>query len=81
MKNLKGNMAEVPSDHGASTTGGGVSGTGGWYCCPEWEPGINRINAPLVLMWARSGGEHQYEGKPFAFCPWCGTRKPPYPNT
>jgi len=40
--------------------------------CKEWELGIAKLNAPIDLQFARSGGKIQYDGKPFKFCPWCG---------
>jgi hypothetical protein len=42
--------------------------------CKEWEPGIDKINAYISLQFARSGGATQYTGKPFEYCPWCGTK-------
>ena len=40
--------------------------------CKEWEDNIDKINAPMILQSARSGGRYQYEGITFKYCPWCG---------
>ena len=40
--------------------------------CPDWKKGIDKINAPIILQSARSGGFWQYDGKTFEYCPWCG---------
>lgn len=42
--------------------------------CPDWEPGIRKIDGPIALQAVRTGGAYQYDGKPFRFCPWCGQR-------
>lgn len=42
-------------------------------CCPDWEPNIEKLNAPAVLQFARTG-TGEYDGKPFVHCPWCGKR-------
>lgn len=44
-------------------------------CCPEWEPGIETLNAPIILQSVRAGRD-LYTGVPFRFCPWCGTPRP-----
>jgi hypothetical protein len=38
--------------------------------CKDWKENIDKIHAPFLLTWARSGSE--YEGKIWDFCPWCG---------
>lgn len=40
-------------------------------CCPDWEPGIKKLDAPIVLQSIRASRD-LYTGKPFNFCPWCG---------
>ena len=44
-------------------------------CCDEWNKNIDKVNGPIMLQTARSGGGYQYDGVPFKFCPWCGTPK------
>jgi ribosomal protein S27AE len=39
--------------------------------CKDWDENLPKINAPLVLQQVRTGV--RYEGKPFQFCPWCGS--------
>jgi hypothetical protein len=46
-------------------------------CCNDWRAGIPLINGPIALQTIRSGGRYQYRLKPFAFCPWCGAKRPP----
>jgi len=41
--------------------------------CADWPVQIEKVNAPIVLQSARSGFRWQYDGKPFAYCPWCGS--------
>jgi hypothetical protein len=45
--------------------------------CDEWEPGIEKINGPLLLAQARNPHLTQTEAFhfiPFRYCPWCGNR-------
>jgi hypothetical protein len=46
------------------------------FCdCPEWEPNIVKVNAPLQLAFARNPvAANQYRGIPFRYCPWCGSQ-------
>lgn len=46
-------------------------------CCLTWTSNIEKVNAPIFNMAARSGFLWQYEGKPFEFCPWCGNKLVP----
>lgn len=39
--------------------------------CTDWKENIGKVDAPLLLAFARSGGSVQYEGKRWTFCPWC----------
>lgn len=39
--------------------------------CADWKENIDKVNAPLLLAAARSGGSVQYDGVRFRFCPWC----------
>lgn len=40
--------------------------------CVEWRENLPKINGPIMLQSARSGGAYQHSGVPFRFCPWCG---------
>jgi hypothetical protein len=40
--------------------------------CLDWKRNIDKLNAPILLQTARSGGSYQYDGEQFRFCPWCG---------
>ena len=40
-------------------------------CCPDWRPGIDKINAVIYFAGIHHGS---YDGKPFRFCPWCGKK-------
>jgi hypothetical protein len=40
--------------------------------CRDWQENIDYLNAMLLLKWTHGG--KGYEGKPFVYCPWCGTR-------
>lgn len=40
-------------------------------CCADWEPGIEKLNGPIILQSLRAGKD-LYTGVPFRFCPWCG---------
>jgi hypothetical protein len=40
--------------------------------CADWDENIAKLNAPILLQTARSGGSYQYSGKKFVYCPWCG---------
>jgi hypothetical protein len=43
--------------------------------CEDWEPGVARINGPVVLQQIRAGRSlPDNHFKPWAFCPWCGRR-------
>ena len=39
--------------------------------CLDWKPNIDKINGYINL-----GAVHgvEYDGKTFAYCPWCGLR-------
>lgn len=54
-----------------------------WKCCNDWETELPKVNAPIILQSARSGGLYQYDGKAFRYCPWCGAQlpKPNYSTT
>lgn len=43
--------------------------------CPDWQSTVPKLNAPLILASIRAG-HNVYDGKPFVFCPWCGTKIP-----
>ena len=43
-------------------------------CCADWPVQIEKVNGPIMLQSARSGGAWQYDGIPFRYCPWCGAR-------
>ena len=49
-------------------------------CCPDWQPGLAKINGFIVLQSIRVGKD-LYDGKPFIFCPWCGAKKSNVPLT
>ena len=40
-------------------------------CCNYFNEGMEKVNAPLFLQAARTGGKG-YDGIPFKYCPWCG---------
>ena len=40
--------------------------------CAEWAENLPKINSPIMLQSIRSGGDYQYDGLAFRFCPWCG---------
>jgi hypothetical protein len=40
--------------------------------CRDWAENIPYLDDMLLLRWLHGG--KQYEGKPFVYCPWCGTR-------
>jgi hypothetical protein len=40
--------------------------------CTDWREQIAKVNGPIEMQAIRSGFRHQYDGKPFKFCPWCG---------
>ncbi len=40
--------------------------------CALWKANIDKINGPLQLQAIRSGGVG-YDGRQFAYCPWCGS--------
>ena len=42
-------------------------------CCKYYQEGIDKLNAPIVVASARAGKD-LYSGKPFNYCPWCGTK-------
>lgn len=43
--------------------------------CADWSPNLQKINAPFALLTARNPDTyHGYNGKQFAFCPWCGSK-------
>jgi hypothetical protein len=40
--------------------------------CADWKENIEKVNAPIALQVARSGGRYgHYTGKRFIYCPWC----------
>lgn len=41
-------------------------------CCEEWRVNLPKINKPIILQTVRSGGQYQFDGAPFRYCPWCG---------
>jgi hypothetical protein len=41
--------------------------------CPDWAPGVEKINGPIITASIRAGRD-LYDGKPFKFCPWCGSK-------
>lgn len=41
--------------------------------CDGWKDNIEKVNGPIVLQSIRSGNLNQYDGKPFTYCPWCGS--------
>lgn len=44
-----------------------------WCVCAEWAPNIEKVNAPLMLAYARNpSAANMYRGVPFRYCPWCG---------
>ena len=43
-------------------------------CCPDWKPGLAKIDNFIVLQSIRTGKD-LYDGKSFNFCPWCGAKK------
>lgn len=44
-------------------------------CCEDWKPQCEKVNAPIMLAFARNPQNPQYDGKPFRFCPWCGAKR------
>jgi hypothetical protein len=40
--------------------------------CLDWRENIDKVNGPIQLQAIRSGGMG-YDGKGFAYCPWCGS--------
>lgn len=40
--------------------------------CADWTIQIEKVNAPIMLLYARNPNTYKYDGKPFAYCPWCG---------
>lgn len=47
-----------------------------YECCPDWKPQTDILNGPIVLQTVRSDFKYQYPGKPIAYCPWCGKKRP-----
>lgn len=43
--------------------------------CDDWKSNIELLNAPIINHSIRYGT--QYEGKVFAYCPWCGSELDP----
>lgn len=42
--------------------------------CEDWEPNVKIINGYIDMQACHSWGNHKgYEGKPFTYCPWCGS--------
>lgn len=52
--------------------------------CDEWEPGVEKINGPLLLAQARNPhltNTPEFQFNPFRYCPWCaGTVRPSAPR-
>jgi len=42
------------------------------YCCSDWDENIEKVNGQIVLQSLRAGRD-LFNGKPFKFCPWCGS--------
>lgn len=42
--------------------------------CGAWAANIDKVNGPIVLQSIRSGFRRQYDGAPFRYCPWCGSK-------
>jgi len=42
--------------------------------CKDFAENMDKVNAPILLLNARNPGTTEYDGKSFAFCPWCGER-------
>jgi hypothetical protein len=40
--------------------------------CEDWDPNIGKLTGPAV-SWSAATGRTAYDGKPFKFCPRCGT--------
>jgi hypothetical protein len=43
--------------------------------CSDWDTEMPKINGPIILASIRAG-HNTYDGKPFRFCPWCGSKLP-----
>lgn len=42
--------------------------------CPDWEPNTKKLNSYLQMGVIHGMGDWKaVNGKPFQFCPWCGT--------
>lgn len=43
--------------------------------CADYEPNVEKINAPMALQHARNPLTYKgYDGKIWQFCPWCGSK-------
>lgn len=39
--------------------------------CRDWQENIGYLHDMVLLRWTHGG--KGYQGKPFVFCPWCGS--------
>lgn len=46
--------------------------------CHDWQENIGYLHDMVLLRWTHGG--KGYQGKPFVFCPWCGSPLPPAPE-
>lgn len=44
------------------------------FKCPEWEKGMEQIEAIRTLLAEGLKFTGEYVAKPFVFCPWCGRK-------
>ena len=42
--------------------------------CQDWKSNIDKVNGPILLQVARNPEQSGYDGKLFAYCPWCGKK-------
>lgn len=42
--------------------------------CHDWPENIGYLHDMVLLRWTHGG--KGYQGKPFVFCPWCGSPLP-----
>ena len=54
--------------------------------CPDFKLGMERINGPIVFQQIRSEAMRKLMSvpgyfKPWTFCPWCGNRLIPEPQS
>ncbi len=43
------------------------------FCCEYWSIGEGEVNRFILTEQARNPA-NQYKGKPFVYCPWCGSK-------